>query len=205
MTIQSIPLSKAFRLLNHGPVLLVSGCHNGTDNAMAAAWGCPLDYNPCRLTVVLDKSAFTRNLIEQSGRFAVQIPVQAQAELVLAMGRSSRNANPRKMDNVPLFRQAGFDVPLVAGCAACCPSRTISRRMICLSAKWKRRGQTMRCSATGIGGLTRRATIGARCIMCRAGSFTRLGGGWIWGSGKTRQRQPENGFSHFQAAFLSSY
>ena len=72
MTIQSIPLSKAFRLLNHGPVLLVSGCHNGTDNAMAAAWGCPLDYNPCRLTVVLDKSAFTRNLIEQSGRFAVR-------------------------------------------------------------------------------------------------------------------------------------
>ena len=118
MTIQSIPLPKAFRLLNHGPVLLVSGCHNGTDNAMAAAWGCPLDYNPCRLTVVLDKSAFTRNLIEQSGRFAVQIPVQAQAELVLAMGRSSRNANPRKMDNVPLFRQAEFDVPLVAGCAA---------------------------------------------------------------------------------------
>ena len=118
MTIQSIPLPKAFRLLNHGPVLLVSGCHNGTDNAMAAAWGCPLDYNPCRLTVVLDKSAFTRNLIEQSGRFAVQIPVQTQAELVLAMGRSSRNANPRKMDNVPLFRQAGFDVPLVAGCAA---------------------------------------------------------------------------------------
>ena len=162
MTIQSIPLPKAFRLLNHGPVLLVSGCHNGTDNAMAAAWGCPLDYNPCRLTVVLDKSAFTRNLIEQSGRFAVQIPVQTQAELVLAMGRSSRNANPRKMDNVP-----------------CCPSRTISRRMICLSAKWKRRGQTMRCSATGIGGLTRRATIGAHCIMCRAGSFTRLGGGWI--------------------------
>ena len=106
MTIQSIPLPKAFRLLNHGPVLLVSGCHNGTDNAMAAAWGCPLDYNPCRLTVVLDKSAFTRNLIEQSGRFAVQIPVQTQAELVLAMGRSSRNANPRKMDNV------------VAGCAA---------------------------------------------------------------------------------------
>ena len=48
----------------------------------------------------------------------MQIPVQAQAELVLAMGRSSRNANPRKMDNVPLFRQAGFDVPLVAGCAA---------------------------------------------------------------------------------------
>lgn len=117
MAIQAVPLDKAFRLINHGPTVLVSAHHDGMDNVMAAAWSCALDFNPSKLTVVLDKSTFTRGLIEKSGYFAIQIPVQAQANLVLEMGQSRINA-PNKLDHVALFRQAGFDVPLVAGCAA---------------------------------------------------------------------------------------
>ena len=32
-----VPLDKAYRLLNHGPTVLVSASHAGEDNAMAAA------------------------------------------------------------------------------------------------------------------------------------------------------------------------
>ncbi|ULJ60085.1 flavin reductase family protein [Wielerella bovis] len=117
MNISPVPLNKAFRLLNHGPTVLVSAHHDGVDNIMAAAWSSPLDFSPCRVTVVLDKSTFTRSLIEQSGYFALQIPVQSQARLVLEMG-NSRHKNPEKIQNVEIFRQTGFDVPLVSGCAA---------------------------------------------------------------------------------------
>ena len=37
-----VPLAKAYRLLNHGPTVLVSAAHDGQRNIMAAAWAMPL-------------------------------------------------------------------------------------------------------------------------------------------------------------------
>ncbi|KGW45139.1 flavin reductase domain protein, FMN-binding protein [Burkholderia pseudomallei MSHR684] len=72
--IAAVDLKKAYRLINHGPTVLVSAHHDGVDNVMAAAWACALDFSPPKLTVVLDKAAKTRELIEQSGRFVIQVP-----------------------------------------------------------------------------------------------------------------------------------
>lgn len=61
----AVPLDKAYRLLNHGPTVLVSASHGGVHNVMAAAWACPLDFSPPKVTVVLDKATRTRGLVEQ--------------------------------------------------------------------------------------------------------------------------------------------
>lgn len=53
--IAPVELEKAYRLLNHGPTVLVSATHEGVDNVMAAAWSCALDFSPPKVTVVLDK------------------------------------------------------------------------------------------------------------------------------------------------------
>jgi len=58
--IAAVPLKKAYRLLNHGPSILVSARHGGVENVMAAAWACALDFAPPKLTVVLDKATRTR-------------------------------------------------------------------------------------------------------------------------------------------------
>ena len=51
-----VDLAKAYRLLNHGPTVLVSAAHNGQRNIMAAAWAMPLDFAPPKVAVVLDLS-----------------------------------------------------------------------------------------------------------------------------------------------------
>ncbi|MCK3658261.1 flavin reductase [Pasteurellaceae bacterium Pebbles2] len=117
MAIISVPLEKSYRLLNHGPTVIVSAKHNGVENVMSASWACALEFQPAKVTVVLDKSTFTRELIEQNGWFALQVPNATQAELVLNIGES-RKENPQKLANVPLFYQNGFDVPVVEGCNA---------------------------------------------------------------------------------------
>ena len=76
-----VPLDKAYRLLNHGPTVLVSAEHAGQHNVMAAAWCCALDFAPPKLTVVLDKATRTRELLEDSGRFVIQVPTVAQLRL----------------------------------------------------------------------------------------------------------------------------
>ena len=58
----AVPLPKAYRLLNHGPTVLVSSAHGGRRNVMAAAWNMPLDFDPPKVAVVIDKSTLTREI-----------------------------------------------------------------------------------------------------------------------------------------------
>ncbi|EDV0263673.1 flavin reductase family protein [Salmonella enterica subsp. salamae] len=118
--IKAVDLAKAYRLINHGPAILVSGRHEGTENVMSVSWVCALDYQPARLTVVLDKAAFTRQLIEKSRSFVIQVPVASQASLVYQLGTRSMFSEPDKLaeSGVSLFTLPGLDAPLVSGCAA---------------------------------------------------------------------------------------
>jgi flavin reductase (DIM6/NTAB) family NADH-FMN oxidoreductase RutF len=115
-----VPLDKAYRLLTHGPTVLVSSHHAGVDNVMAAAWACALDFAPPKLTVVLDKQTATRGLIEASGRFVVQVPNAALLELTNRVGNRSLAEEPDKLANagVGLLHLAGDALPFVEGCSA---------------------------------------------------------------------------------------
>ncbi|KUZ71025.1 flavin reductase family protein [Burkholderia ubonensis] len=125
--IAPVELKKAYRLLNHGPTVLVSARHGGTDNVMAAAWACALDFMPPKLTVVLDKRAKTRELVERSGRFVIQIPTAAQLTLTHAVGSRSLAERPDKLREagVTLFDVEGHDLPFVAGCSGWLACRLI--------------------------------------------------------------------------------
>lgn len=115
-----VPLEKAYRLLNHGPTVLVSARHAGVVNVMAAAWACALDFSPPKLTVVLDKSAATRELVEHSGLFVINIPTVAQLQLTHDVGSHSLASEPDKLErfHVKLFEAGEHPAPLVAGCSA---------------------------------------------------------------------------------------
>ncbi|MRW84372.1 flavin reductase [Pseudoduganella sp. FT26W] len=118
--IKPVELEKAYRLLNHGPTVLVSASHGGVRNVMSAAWSCALDFAPPKVTVVLDKATATRPLVEQSGFFALQVPNMAQLELTYNVGHASMTDMPDKLQKfgVELFQADGYDVPLVAGSSA---------------------------------------------------------------------------------------
>ena len=119
--------AKAYRLLNHGPTVLVSARHEGVDNVMAAAWACALDFMPAKLTVVLDKIAKTRELVEKSGLFVIQVPTAAQLRLTHEVGTRSLfdEADKLQRSGVELFDVPGHDQPFVAGCSAWLACRLI--------------------------------------------------------------------------------
>jgi len=125
--IAPVDLAKAYRLINHGPTVLVSAKHGGVDDVMAAAWACALDYAPPKLTVVLERAAKTRDLIEASGGFAVQVPTAAQVALAHNVGSRSLHREPDKLaqSGVELFSIDDYDLPFVAGCAGWLACRLI--------------------------------------------------------------------------------
>ncbi|EOI3501406.1 flavin reductase family protein [Cronobacter sakazakii] len=106
--------------MNHGPTVLVSARHDGVENVMAAAWACGLDFMPPKVTVVIDKIARTRELLERSGSFVLQVPTVAQREMTYQAGTLSLHNEPEKLKlaGVELFHMDGVEAPLVAGCSA---------------------------------------------------------------------------------------
>ncbi len=114
-----VPLDKSYRLMNHGPTVLVSASHDGVTNVMAAAWACVLDYGKTpRVTVVLDKATRTRELVECSGYFALQLPTKSMVSLTIGVGTDSAKDVPDKLDKygVRTFPATENGPPLVEGC-----------------------------------------------------------------------------------------
>ena len=95
--IAPVELEKAYRLLNHGPTVLVSAQHGDDRNVMAAAWACALEFKPAKVSVVLDKSTKTRQLVEQSGYFTLQVPCYAQLDLTHQLGTISKLDDPENL------------------------------------------------------------------------------------------------------------
>lgn len=124
---KAVELEKAYRLINHGPTVLISTTYEGKHNVMAAAWTMPLDFSPPKVAIVVDKNTFTRHQIEQSGEFVLCIPTVQQAELTTAVGSCSGK-------EIDKFAEFGIEVeaasivkaPLICGCVAWLECKLIS-------------------------------------------------------------------------------
>jgi flavin reductase (DIM6/NTAB) family NADH-FMN oxidoreductase RutF len=120
---QTVPLDKAYRLLNHGPVVLVSTRHHGRQNIMAAAWNMPLDFDPPRISIVIDKNTYTRQLLEAAGSFVLNVPCVRQIDQVQQVGSSSGRDLPVDTDKFAQYGLSSFestkiDAPMLSGCVA---------------------------------------------------------------------------------------
>jgi flavin reductase (DIM6/NTAB) family NADH-FMN oxidoreductase RutF len=120
---QIVELPKAYRLLNHGPTVLVSAAHGGRSNVMAAAWAMPLDFDPPKVAVVIDRSTLTRELLEAAGEFALNVPCRAFADATYTLGSTSGRELPPGSDKftrygLATFAGTGTAAPLLEGCVA---------------------------------------------------------------------------------------
>lgn len=127
---QPVELPKAYRLLNHGPTVLVTSAHGERRNVMAAAWSMPLDFDPPKVIVIIDKSTWTRELVEASGSFALNVPCRALADATLAVGSESGRELPAGEDKfmrlgLDTFAASRIEAPLLAGCVGWLECRVI--------------------------------------------------------------------------------
>lgn len=82
-----------------------------------------LDFEPAKITIVIDKKTYSRELIEASGSFAINVPCRAQADMTVKVGSSSGRELLGKGDkfsafNLPTFVASKIDAPLLEGCVA---------------------------------------------------------------------------------------
>jgi flavin reductase (DIM6/NTAB) family NADH-FMN oxidoreductase RutF len=84
---------------------------------MAAAWSMPLDFSPPKVALVIDRNTLTRQLVEASGEFVLNVPSRAMAGLTLAVGSASGNET-EKIAALKIATFAGdlAAAPLIENC-----------------------------------------------------------------------------------------
>jgi len=123
---QAVELSRATQLMNHGPVTIITSAHGGRSNIMAASWAMPLDFNPPKVVVVIDSRTLTRELVEASGVFGLQLPTRALARQTLAVGtKPGMELDKFSAFALETFRGEQIDVPMLEGCVAWMECRVI--------------------------------------------------------------------------------
>lgn len=116
--VEPVPLDKAYRLLNPGATTLVCSRDGDRRNVMAASWTMALDFRPAKVCVVIDRQSWTRELVEASGRFTLNLPAVPLAQATYDVGQRSGR------DGVDKFALAGLQTfagqhpasELVVGC-----------------------------------------------------------------------------------------
>lgn len=116
-TRENVELPRATRLLNHGPVTIITSAHGDRSNVMAASWAMPLDFDPPKIVVVIDSHTLTRQLIEASGVFGLQLPSVSFARQTLAVGSNAgEDFDKFAAFQLETFKGHEIDVPMLAGC-----------------------------------------------------------------------------------------
>jgi flavin reductase (DIM6/NTAB) family NADH-FMN oxidoreductase RutF len=127
----SVPLRRAYKLINHGPTTLITSASGTHRNVMAAAWVMGLDYEPARVAAVIASGTHTRTLIEASGEFVVNVPTLSMIDTVYAVGKVSGTDEDKFAQHGLATAPASIvGAPLLEGCAAWLECRLIREQTI---------------------------------------------------------------------------
>lgn len=125
-----VELRRSYRLLNHGPVVLVTSAAGGRTNVMPAAWVMPIDFEPPLVAAVIAQGTFTRELVDASGELALSIPPASMLDAVYEAGKLDGH-------EVDKWSRVGFTpapatrvaAPLVEGCLGWLECRVVDRSL----------------------------------------------------------------------------
>ncbi len=168
-----VELHHASRLLNHGPTVMITSFDEQSQrrNIMAAAWSMPVEFEPPRVAIVVDKSTWTRELIERNGKFGIVIPGVAATNWTWAVGSvSGREEDKFNCYGIPVVRGPVLGLPLVEEkCLAWMECRLLpatsaqKKNTIRYLAKWYQQRQTHGYLSKAAGSLMMMSSI--RCIV----------------------------------------
>ena len=130
MTLRSFPLARAYRLLEPGPVVLVTTARKGRANAMAMSWHTMMEFEPPLVGCVISNRDYTFEVLRATKECVVAIPTVEMAAKVVGCG----NTSGRKVDKFARFGltplpASSVRAPLVAECYANLECRLVDARM----------------------------------------------------------------------------
>jgi flavin reductase (DIM6/NTAB) family NADH-FMN oxidoreductase RutF len=109
----------SMRLLNGGPVALVTTRWRDQTDVMPAIWHTPLSRTPPLVGVVVHPGRHTHDMIRFSEQFALNFPARDLINHVQYFGTvSGDNVGKLDLAKLPTFNSSKIEVPLIESCVA---------------------------------------------------------------------------------------
>ncbi len=105
---KSLPLSRVYRLLEPGPVVLLTTADKGRPNVMTMSWHTMMEFEPPLVGCVISDRNHSFGVLKATRECVINIPTLELAAQVVGCGNSSG----RKLDK---FRRFGL-TPVAAAC-----------------------------------------------------------------------------------------
>jgi flavin reductase (DIM6/NTAB) family NADH-FMN oxidoreductase RutF len=128
---RTLPLSGVYRLLEPGPVVLVTTARKGRANVMAMSWHTMMEFEPPLVGCVVSNRNYSFDALKATKQCVIAIPTVELAKKVVACG----NTSGRRVDKFAAFGLTPLPAtrvaaPLVEECYANLECRISDGRMI---------------------------------------------------------------------------
>lgn len=129
--LKELPASKAYRIIEPGPIVMVSTRENGKPNVMTMGFHMMIQHDPALIGCVMGPWNYSYKALGQTGECVIAVPGIDLAETVVDVGNCSGEETD-KIKKFCLKTEAATDVsaPLLTDCLAnieCRVDRSLSR------------------------------------------------------------------------------
>ena len=129
--LKEFPLSNVYRLLEPGPVVLLTTARRGRANVMTMSWHMMVEFEPPLVACVVSGANHSFTALRATGECVIAIPAHRLARRVVQVG----NTSGREVDKFAAFglTPAPADrvrAPLIAECFANLECKVSDRRLV---------------------------------------------------------------------------
>jgi len=127
---KSLPLSQVYRLLEPGPVVMLTTARAGRANVMTQSWHTMIDFEPPIVGCIVSNRGYTFNILKATRECVINIPTVELAREAVGCG----NTSGRTIDKFKRFRltrlpASRVQAPLIAECYANLECKVIDASM----------------------------------------------------------------------------
>ena len=131
MAQKTYPLSRVYRLLEPGPVVLVTTARKGRANIMTQSWHTMMEFEPPLVGCVISERNHSFDALRATRECVLNIPAANLAKQVVGVG----NCSGSKVDKFKKFKLTPLPAsqvtpPLIAECYANLECRVADSRMV---------------------------------------------------------------------------
>lgn len=131
MAKRTFPLSRVYRLLEPGPVVMVTTASKGLANIMTLSWHTMLEFEPPLVGCVISNQNHTFDILKTTQECVINIPTVELAEQVVACGNSSgRTVDKFEAFGLSSVAAACVKAPHIGECYANLECRLVDAAMV---------------------------------------------------------------------------
>lgn len=128
---KTLSLSQVYRLLEPGPVVLITTAYKEQFNIMAMSWHTMMEFEPPIVGCVISEKNYTFNILKATKECVINIPTVDLAEKVVGCGNTSgRNIDKFKKFQLTAESASRVKAPLIDECFANLECKVIDMKMV---------------------------------------------------------------------------